>query len=482
MTHFLDEMLNPQSIAFLGASNSITTMGTGQLYVLKSRYTGKIFPIHPSEETVLGLQAFKSIDKLPEVPDLLIMVLPTRLVTQYLEHAGQFGIPHVIIVSAGFSEVGRTNEQEYLNEVALRYGMRFLGPNCIGIINLHNPNGILNCTWLPFELERPHQGNISIVSQSGSWISQILVWAERRGFRLGKAISIGNEANVDLTDCLEYFKEDPETKVICAYVEGIKKEGKKFVSALKNLAKEKPVIINYAGGTEAGARAGMSHTASIGGKLEIYDSIIKQTGAIGASTIEELFEFAHAFSMVYPPKGKRIGLLSNSGGPAVTLADSCEKYGLEVPIFSKTLQNELKNLLPSTGSTKNPIDITFDMDFDRFYSKTPRVVWESGEVDALIFYGLFDNSMMNRMVNFANNAHKEIFPLDVMENVMKSFLDAFIEWVHKEKIPVMISCLETADNAKKYLQDNAIPVFGFPSMTVKAMKAVVSFYMKEKNL
>jgi acetyltransferase len=482
MAHILDKILNPQSIAFLGASNSITTMGTGQLYVLKSRFQGRILPVHPSDEKVLGLPAYKSLEELPIVPDLLIIVLPTQLVADYLDRAGKMGIPYSIIVSAGFSEVGKLDDQENLNKIAQKYGMRFIGPNCIGIINLHCPNGIVNCTWFPFELPNSQSGNISIVSQSGSWISQILIWADRRGLRIGKAISIGNEANVDITDCLDYFRQDPLTKVVCVYLEGVKSEGRRFISSLRELAKQKPVVINYVGGTEAGLRAGMSHTASLGGKPLIYDTIINHTGAIRANTMEELYEFVHAFSMIYPPKGARIGLITNSGGAAVTLADSCEKNGLKVPEFSKDLQEKIRDIIPPVASPNNPVDVTFDMNFDLFFHQIPQFIWESGEVDALLLYGLYDSSMMTQMIKFANNENAEIFPLTIMDSIQAEILEKFVKWVHKEKIPMMITCLDTADEAEVFLQNNDIPVFKFPSMTARAMKAVVSYYTKEKNL
>ncbi|MHA1215018.1 MAG: acetate--CoA ligase family protein [Candidatus Hodarchaeales archaeon] len=478
MDHFLSYLLNPRSIAFLGASNNILTMGTGQLYTLKSRFKGAIYPIHPKEETVLGFKAYKELEDLPEVPDLIVIVLPTRLVEKYLERAGKFGIPYAVIVSAGFGEVGDSTAQERLNEIAKRYNMRFIGPNCIGIINTHCKNGIVNCTWFPFELPKGQIGNISMVSQSGSWISQILIWAERRGLRLGKALSIGNEANITLTDCLKYFEEDPDSKVIAMYIEGVKKDGRDFYEALVNLAKKKPVVVNYVGGTTAGSRAGMSHTASLGGRPAIYEAVFKQAGIIRANTMEEMFEFSHALSMAYPPKGDRIGLITNSGGPAVTLADSCEKNGLKVPVFSEGLQNNIKDLIPKMASANNPVDLTFDMNFNLFYQEIPKLVWESGEVDALIFYGLFGSSMMERNLHFGGDEDKDIFPLEAMDYILNETLTNFINWIHEEKIPVLISCIDTADEAVTILQNNNIPVFKWPSTTVKAMSALVRYYVK----
>ncbi len=476
MTHFLEQLLNPKSVAFLGASNNFLTMGTGQLYVLRTRYRGKIFPVHPSEKNIMGFPAFENLEDLPEIPDLLVIVLPTRLVADYLDKAGKLGIPYVIIVTAGFSEVGKTENQSELNEIAERYGMRFIGPNCIGIINNHCPDGNFNCTWFPFELPRGQEGNISLVSQSGSWISQVLIWVERRGLRLGKAISVGNEANVNITDCLGYLCNDPETKVVGAYIEGIKKEGRQFVEALGKLAKKKPVIVHFVGGTKAGSRAGMSHTASLGGKSSVYDTIFKQTGAIQAPTMEELFEFTHAFSMAYPPKNNRVGIITNSGGPAVTFADSCERYGLLVPPFSKDLQDKIRKIIRSTASANNPIDLTFDMNFGLFYEEVPRLIWNSGEMGALLMWGVFGASMMERMLKFGNYEFADNLPAPVMDALLKENLQNFVNWVHEEKVPVLISCLDTADEAVEYLQNNDIAVFKWPSMAARAMKALVEYY------
>lgn len=478
MTHFLEKMFNPKSIAFLGASNNFQTMGTGQLYTLMSRYNGQIYPVHPNEEAILGLSVFQSLEDLPEIPDLIIIVLPTRLVIPYLEESGKLGIPYAIIVSAGFSETGKAEDQIKLNEIAKKYGMRFIGPNCIGIINPHSEHGIINCTWFPFEVPTGLDANIGLISQSGSWISQILIWAERRGLLVGKAISVGNEANVNITDCLEFFLHDNKTKVVAIYIEGVKKDGRQFQKALKRLSQEKPVVVNYAGGTEAGSRAGMSHTASLGGKNTVYDTVFRQSGVIRAESMEQLYEFSHVFSLTYPPKGDRVGLITNSGGPAVTLADSCEKSGLNVPLFSPSLQEELRGIIPSVASSKNPIDLTFDVNFPLFYQDVPKLIWKSGEVDSLIFYGVFGSSVFERILKFNDFKFKELFPIEAMDYVLTESLDAFIDWIHKEKIPVVISCIDTGDNIVDYLQRNGIAVFKFPSMTVAALKALTEYYLK----
>lgn len=483
MVHFIENILNPSSIAFLGASNNLSTMGTGQLYNLKSRFKkSNIFPIHPKEENVLGLKAYNDISDLPAIADLLVIVLPTRLVASYLEKAGKFGIKNVVIVSAGFTEVGEKKGQDELISIAEKYNMRFIGPNCIGIINLHANQGNLNLTWFPFELPQDVEGNISLISQSGSWISQILIWAERRGLRLGKAISVGNEANISVTDCLDYFREDEKTKVIGIYLEGLKPQynGRKFFEALQKTIKVKPVVINYIGGTEAGARAGMSHTASIGGKPIIYESIFKQAGVIRASSIEDLFEFCHAFSIILPPKGNRAGLITNSGGPASSLADACERNNIDVPIFSEELQEDIRPLIPKMASTKNPIDLTFDMNFSLFYDFVPRLIWDSNEVDFLIFYGAFGSSMLQRMLDFGSGENEEIFQTELMRTALNQALLDFSEWTKEEKVSVVFSVIDTGDDAVEILQKHNIAVFKFPNTTVRAMKAVIDYYLRKK--
>jgi acetyltransferase len=480
MSQFLAELLDPKSVAFLGASNNIMTMGTGQVYALKSRFTGRIYPIHPTEEKVLELKAYKDLSptELPEVPDLVIIVLPTRLVEQYLEKAGKMGIKYAIIVSAGFGEVGEAESQERLNNIAEKYNMRFFGPNCIGVINTQGKNGIMNCTWFPFDLPENQKGNVSLLSQSGSWISQTLVWVERRGLLLGKGISVGNEANINLTECLEFLRTDPNTRVIGMYLEGIKskKEGRIFVETLKRTVQEKPVIISYHGGTNAGARAGMSHTASVGGSSSIYESIFKQTNVITTKSMEQLFEYSHAFSLTYPPQGRRIGLITNSGGPAVTLADLCEKEELIVPEFSKELIAKLQEIIPPVASPNNPIDLTFDLNLPLFYNDVPKLIWDSGEVDALIFYGVHGNSILKRAIEYNHGEFEEIFPFEAMDQVMNNIIATFSKWIHEHKIPVLISCIDTADDLLGIFNDNKIPVFKWPAMTVKAMRALTQYY------
>ena len=341
-----EKLFRPESIVIVGASNNIHKPG-GKIVknLLDNNFQGELFTVNPKEDNIQGIRSYHSTMELPSV-DLAILAIPAQFcLNEVTILAEQKNTKAFIIISAGFgetSEEGKVWEQKISKVISDNDGC-LIGPNCIGVVNTECDNNILNCTWFPFELPEGEEGNISLASQSGSWISQTLIWAERRGLRIRKAISTGNEANVSISECFDNFLQDKGTKVVATYIEGIKKDAKGFIESLRALAKEKPVIVSYHGGTTAGARAGLSHTASLGGKPSIYEAIFKQAGVIRASNMEEMFEFSHAFSLAHPPKGKRIGLITNSGGPAVTLADLCERSGLVVPSFSDELQEKLKN-------------------------------------------------------------------------------------------------------------------------------------------
>jgi len=253
MIHSIQEsplypIVNPTSIAFFGASNTFMRMGSIMLSSLQAQgYAGKIFPIHPKEKEVRGLTAYTTILDVPEIPDLAILVLPTDIVCRTLEDCGKKGIRHAIVVSGGFREAGPEGAklQKELEAIALRYGIRFLGPNCLGVANPHIK---LNPT--PIRAEGP-AGFVGLASQSGSFITQMFDYLHRHGMGFSAALSVGNEANIDIVDCLEYLGACPNTKVITLYIEGINR-GDKFVKTAKAITPHKPIVALYVGGSEAG--------------------------------------------------------------------------------------------------------------------------------------------------------------------------------------------------------------------------------------
>ena len=281
----LKQILHPKSLALVGAGKKPTKMGTlHALSIVKDGYPGAFYPIHPREETVFGRRAYKSVYDLPEVPDLAMLVVPVEQVLQLLDDFGKIGTKYAVIVTAGFRESGLhgQKQEDKLKEIAARYGIRFLGPNCIGFINSELP---LNITVFP-GTGKP--GRLGMISQSGTYITQTLSYLKNKGIHFSKAISVGNEANIDIVDALEYLGQDEQTSAISLYIEGIK-NGRRFIDVAQGITPYKPVLAQYVGGSGAGARAGMSHTGSMGGPEFLYEGIFKQAGVIQSFGIEDLY-------------------------------------------------------------------------------------------------------------------------------------------------------------------------------------------------
>jgi len=469
--HPLYTIMHPRSVAIVGASNDFSKMGTIQLMnLVAGSYPGKIYPIHPKEETVFGLKAYRNGRELPEPVDLAILTIPTAAVPAVLKDLGERGVKRAIVISGGFKEVGERGkelETEILS-IARQYGIRFLGPNCIGVIH---PSFHLNPTMYPYL----HQfGGVGIASQSGTYVTQILPYLAKLQIGFSQAFSVGNGADLDLVDCLEYLAEDPETKAIAVYIEGIKRP-RDFIQAASKASRAKPVVALYVGGTEAGSRSAASHTGSISGPDHLYDALFRQAGVIRAGTVEDLFEWAGALSLQPIPKGRNMAILTHSGGPASSLADACNRRGLKVPLFSARLQARIKELLPSTGSFRNPVDLTFFMDMGVMMEKLPRIILEDPEIDGLLIHGVMGSSFFRAISDIARKQVK----VPSYEQVRKSFLgtmEAFIKLPQQYGKPVIASSFaDRDDDAVKMAQDNGIPCFRAPERAVGAMAALCRY-------
>jgi len=398
--HFLYEILNPKSIAVFGANNDLLgTMGSMQLrnIIAGGGLDENIYPVHPRLSEVQGYKAYKSVLDLPVVPDLAFLILPPRVVPQVMEECGQKGIKNLLITSGGFREIGEEGKSlsQKIDEIAKKYNMRFIGPNCLGIYNgwygyPEKENAYFNTLWIYLT---PRRGNVSIVSQSGTIAAQISWHVRDIGLKIGKSISVGNERNIDIVDFLEYFQHDPQTEVIGLYIEEIKR-GRRFIELIEEINPKKPIVAIYAGGTKGSERSIQSHTGAIGGNQKIYDAVFKKAGIISTNYLTEFMYFLRTFSFAQKyniyPKGKRVGIISDSGGAGTMMTKTLELYGLEVPEFSKELQKELSPFIPPTGSGRNPVDVTFDINFLNLYFKFPKILMKSGEVDSIIVYGVYD--------------------------------------------------------------------------------------------
>lgn len=462
---------NPKSIAFFGASNNYAAMGSSILStLLADGYEGHIYPIHPKEKTVLDLPAYSDVNQLPKTPDMAFIVLPTKIVAQTLKACGEKGIRHAVIVSAGFNEVGGqgVDLQRQLQQIADHYNIRFTGPNCIGVVNSH---ARLNATFLP---SQGKQGFIGMASQSGSFITQMFSYLDDhygQGFSTG--FSLGNEANIDMVDCIQYLSACPDTRVIGLYIESIR-QGQKFIEMARKVSLVKPIVAFYAGGSETGRRACLSHTGSLSGPDNLYDGVFKQSGIIRAYSIEELFDFCYVLGSAPLPRSNRLIIQTHSGGPGAAAADACERCGLELPRLSVETLEKLAPFIPHTGSANNPIDLTYTKNPLDFFHGIPKVLLEEKGADGMLIYFLASAKMVRTALTGMGVPQEE---LDTqIKNIIDSQCDAIASLINTHGKPIVGFSFLTRDNEFiTGLQDKGVPVLPSPERAARAFGAMVDY-------
>jgi acetate---CoA ligase (ADP-forming) len=473
----LHKILSPNSIAVAGAGNNPAKMGTIlYLNLIHGGFNGEVLAVHPNQEKIFGKTAYASAEKLPYTPDLAILIVPSRYVVSLLEDFGKIGTRHAIVVSAGFGETGtsgKTLESELIG-VAKQYGMRIVGPNCLGVINSSHP---LNTTVVPLQ-DKP--GHLSLVSQSGTYVTQTLAYLKHKGVRIAKAISVGNEADIDLCDCLEYLSGDQNTHCIGLYIESIKHVDR-FLQVARQIAQNKPIIAQYVGGTSAGARAGASHTGAMAGPAYLYDGLFQQAGIIRADTIEDVFMLGNALALSPAPNGSRIGILTNSGGPGTGMATTLEALGLDVPEFSEHLRKKLESFLPGHASSRNPVDLTFHTGMELMAETLPDILLQSGEIDGLLIHGIMDTGFADLLYPIFKDV------LNVSESDFKAYfmadLTRLIAMPRKYNAPILISSfMGEEDHCLQTFRDLGIPSFDSPERAAHAMAALFEFSMIQKRL
>jgi len=361
----LENFFKPDSVAVVGASIKHRKLGNQILEnLLKGGFPGRIFPINAKADSttrIMGIKAYPSLVEVPQSIDLAIVVVPSQGVLSVIQDCGAKGIDSVVIISAGFKEVGEQGaklESELL-KLSKNLGIHILGPNVLGIIDAHHR---LNASFAPAS---PPAGNIAFLSQSGALGCVILDKAEGEGIGLSKFISLGNKADLDEVDFLAMLKEDAQTDVILGYLEGIKR-GRDFISVAKEVTSQKPVVMIKAGRSDQGKRAASSHTGSLAGQDEAYDVAFQASGIIRANSLREAIDLARGFSSQPIPHGKRVLLLTNGGGAGIMATDACEQFSLELANLEDQTKEKLKEKLPHDSSVANPIDILGDAKSDRY--------------------------------------------------------------------------------------------------------------------
>lgn len=376
----LEALFSPSSVAVVGASANPEKLGYILLdNVLRYGYSGQVYPINPSSKEILGRPCYARVVDVPEPLDLAVIAVPNKHVNDVMQDCADKGVAAAIVITAGFREAGvegRRMEREVI-ETARKAGIRVVGPNCLGVIDT---NSALNAS---FAAGMPALGSISFMSQSGALCTGILDWAALNGLGFSSFVSLGNKGDLNETDFLEVWREDPNTSVVMAYLEGVV-NGDAFIETARKLTKIKPFVVVKSGTTSAGSRAVSSHTGTLAGSDVAYETAFRQAGIIRARSVSELFAYSTALAYQPLPEGRNVAIITNAGGPGIMATDACETSGLQLATLSPETIEYLQEVLPPAANHYNPIDVLGDARADR-YSAALKAALEDPNVDAIIF-------------------------------------------------------------------------------------------------
>ena len=446
----LEALFAPKSIAVIGASNRQGSVGRAVFTnILLNEYTGTVYPVNPKDRSISGVRSYPSIGDLPESVDVAVVVVPAAVVPAVTEECGKKGVKGLIIISAGFKEVGQDGAalERQVASLAQKYSMRMVGPNCLGTINT-DPEVRLNAS---FASQMPLEGSIAFASQSGALGEAVIDYATGEGIGFSKFISVGNKADVNENDILEYLREDPKTKVILLYIEDIV-DGRKFVDTVSKVTEEKPIIAVKAGVSPEGAKAASSHTGALAGSDEAYNAILKQSGVLRVESIIDLFDYARAFAKQPLPRGNRVAIITNGGGPGIMATDASVRYGMQISQFSEATKAKLRAGLPKEASVNNPVDLIGDAQSDRY---------------ELALQALYDEGVDCGLVLLTPQA---MVDLKKVAETIASVGPRF-----GKTILTSILGLTDITPAVEVLESNNIPHYTFPESAVRALAAMYEY-------
>lgn len=448
-TPTLDCFFRPRSVAVIGASRDPQKLGYTILdNLLKHRYPGRIYPVNPQAQEIFHLKVYPTVTQIPDPVDMAVIVVPAPVVPFVLQECGMKGVKGVVIISAGFRETGAEGLQREKELVAMarRYGIRIVGPNCLGVINTFHS---LNAT---FAEGMPNPWEVGLMSQSGAMATAILDWANLADVGFSKFISMGNMADVDEVDLLEYWKDDEECKVIVGYLESIDR-GQRFLEVARQLTARKPLVLMKVGRTAAGAAAASSHTGALSTPDQVIEAAFQQAGITRAETMEQLFDFTMCFSWAPLPKGERMAVITNAGGPGVMTTDAIENSGLHMAQLGPQTLTTLGEHLPQSASTHNPIDLLGDALADRYLAALEAVLRDPG-VD-----GVFVLLTPQAVTEPERTAR-------VITSHVRSF-DKPVMAVYMGGVAV--------GRGTDMLEEARVPVYAYPERAVRAMAALVEY-------
>ncbi|MFQ5552491.1 MAG: acetate--CoA ligase family protein [Thermoplasmata archaeon] len=381
MDHRLESIFSPESVAVVGASRSEHKVGWEILHsLLAYRFKGRVYPVNPHASSIHSIRAYPSLLDIPDPVELAVIVVPSTYVLEIVREAGEKGVRGLIVITAGFSEIGSKGREleEELEALVREHDMAMVGPNCMGVINTH-ASVRMDATFSPI---LPLQGNIAFMTQSGALGVAILQQARNRGVGLSKFVSLGNAADVSLNEFIEYLEGDDQTDLILLYIESFG-QPREFVPIARRVTKAKPILALKSGRTEAGRRAAASHTGALAGPDVGTQALFEQTGVLRANTIEELFDLGAAFSLQPLPQGRRVAVVTNGGGPGIMAMDALVSVGMEPAQLTERTTAYLRARIPEEASPVNPVDLIADADAGR-YALAVEAVLKDANVDALL--------------------------------------------------------------------------------------------------
>jgi len=476
----VSRLLRPRSVAVIGASRRRGTIGGELMHNLVSHgFHGPVFPINPASPVVQSVLAYESVDDVPNDVDLAVIAVPAAEVLQVAEGCARKGVQGLVVISAGFAETGpegREREQQ-LMQICRSAGMRVVGPNCMGVINT-DPDIMLHASFAPIT---PSAGNLALMSQSGALGLSLIEQANVLGLGLSSFVSVGNKADLSGNDLIRYWEQDAATRVILLYLESFGNP-RKFSRIAARVARSKPIIAVKSGRSVAGARATESHTGALVAASDVtVDALFRQTGVIRTNTLAEMFDVASLLACQPPPKGRRVAVLSNAGGPAILCADACEAAGLELPELTVETRAELAALLPPEASTANPVDMIASATVKQ-YEEAVRILGRDPNVDAIIV--IFIPPLATRAGSVAHAVLEAARDIDRSKPVLTVFMQ--VESVHAElKAPdLQLPSYAFPENAAialaraarygEWLKRPVTPPAQFPDIRRDAAAAVVA--------
>ncbi len=422
--------------------------------LMEAGFEGKLYAVNPGLDSVLGVTSYSLVEDVPDPLDLVVVAVPARFVPDVMESAGRAGVTHAIIISAGFREIGVEGAalEGRVREIALACGIRVVGPNCFGVIN---PYHSLNATFTSLY---PAAGGIGFISQSGAVGSTLLDWSREVNAGFSAFVSVGNKMDLVEADLLPYLRDDPNTKVVGLYIEGIT-DGRRFMDEVTQTVRDKPVIALKSGRTTTGSRAASSHTGAISGEDDVYQAALEQMGAIRSSTLDDMFDLLQLFSVMPLPEGDGLAIVTNSGGLGVMAADACSDSGMRLARLDHSTVTRLRTILPEAASTFNPIDVLGDANVECL-SHTIDIVLEDPNVHALVVLTA---------------------PVDMVD------IDAFASTVAERAVtatkPMVAAFVggKECQRARKVLYKARVPSYETPDRAVRALGAMAA-YVRSRSM